>query len=34
MNRGTIKPDGTTSKNFFNDPKNLAVAIEYWDIGR
>ena len=31
MNRGNIKPDGTTSKNFLQhqNPKNLAVAKGY-----
>ena len=36
MNRGNIKPDGTTSKNFFtlDDPKNLAVAKDWeWKSG-
>tara|TARA_B100001996_G_scaffold374465_1_gene353119 strand:- start:55 stop:1017 length:963 start_codon:yes stop_codon:yes gene_type:complete len=36
INRGNIKPDGTTSKNFFNfdDPKNVAEEVDWeWKSG-
>ena len=36
VNRGNIKPDGTTSKNFFtlDDPKNVAEEVDWeWKSG-